>query len=73
MDPQLLIRALVASVVFSVIGLAVFGVGFWLVRKLMPFDVYKEIEADQNVALGLVLAAIILGQALIIAAAIHGG
>lgn len=72
MDVSVFIRALVASVVFSIVGLAVFGIGFWLVRKLLPFDVYKEIEADHNVALGLVLAAFILGQALIIAAAIHG-
>lgn len=73
MDPQIFVKALVASVIFSLVGLAVFGLGFWLLRKMFPFDVYKEIEADQNVALGLVIGAFILGQALIIAAAIHGG
>lgn len=72
MNAEYMIRALVSSLVFSVIGILVFMAGFLIVRKMMPFDVFKELEADQNVALGIVIAAFILGQALIIAAAIHG-
>lgn len=72
MNTELLIRALVSSLVFSVIGILVFMGGFFIVRKMMPFDVFKELEADHNVALGIVIAAFIIGQALIIAAAIHG-
>ena len=37
-----------------------------------PFSVRKEIEEDQNIALAIVIASVILGSALIIAAAIHG-
>ena len=36
-----------------------------------PFSVRKEIEDDQNVALAIVIASVILGSALIIAAAVH--
>jgi len=32
----------------------------------------KEMEEDQNVALGIVLGSLILGISIIIAAAIHG-
>ncbi|MBK9965960.1 MAG: DUF350 domain-containing protein [Holophagales bacterium] len=32
----------------------------------------KEIEEDQNVALGIVIAAVVLGMAFIIAAAVGG-
>jgi hypothetical protein len=34
--------------------------------------VRKEIEEDHNVALAIVIAAVILGSAIIIAAAVHG-
>ena len=35
-----------------------------------PFSVRKEIEEDQNIALGLIIGAMIIGMALIIGAAI---
>jgi uncharacterized membrane protein YjfL (UPF0719 family) len=37
-----------------------------------PFSIRKEIEEDQNIALGIVIGAMLLGIALIIAAAING-
>lgn len=67
-----LLRALVDSLLFSGIGIVVFIVGFLVIQKLMPYDVHKELEKDQNVALGLVIGATILGLAIIIAASIHG-
>jgi putative membrane protein len=65
-------ESVAASLVFSLIGLAVFVLGFWVLRKLLPFDVHKELEHDQNTAVGLVIASFVLGLAIIIAAAIHG-
>jgi uncharacterized membrane protein YjfL (UPF0719 family) len=55
-----------------VLGLIVFALAFLIIAKATPFSVRKEIEDDQNVALAIVIAAVILGSALIIAAAIHG-
>jgi hypothetical protein len=37
---------------------------------ITPFSVKKELLEDQNIALGIVIAAFILGMAIIIAAAI---
>ena len=62
---------LLASLVYSLVGLAVFVAGLFVFR-LMPFDVHKEIEVDQNTALGLVMGSFILGLAIIVAAAISG-
>ncbi|HLT30855.1 MAG TPA: DUF350 domain-containing protein [Myxococcaceae bacterium] len=62
--------SVVASIVYAGVGLVVFAIGFWVVRKMMPFDVHKELEVDQNVALGIVVGSFILGLALIISAAI---
>ncbi len=61
-----------SAVLFSVIGVVFFGVAFWLIERLVPFSIRKEIEEDQNTALGIVIASVILGIALIVAAAIRG-
>jgi uncharacterized membrane protein YjfL (UPF0719 family) len=63
---------LLASVVYSLVGLAVFVAGLFVFRLVMPFDVHKEIEVDQNTALGIVMGSFILGLAIIVAAAITG-
>jgi len=62
---------IVSSAVFAGIGLAVFGVAFWIMTKVAPFSMKKEIEDDQNVALGVIVAGVLIGIALIISAAIH--
>ena len=66
------LQGLLASVIYSLVGLAVFVGGWYVIRLIMPFDVHKEIEADQNVALGIVIGSFILGLAIIVAAAIVG-
>ena len=38
---------------------------------MVPFDLNKEIEEDQNPAVGLVLGAVIIGVSIIVAASIH--
>ena len=58
------------TIVYSFVGLAIFGIGFWLFKKVTPFSVKKEIEEDQNIALGIIIGAVIIGLAIIIAAAI---
>lgn len=64
--------AVVSSAVFAGIGLVVFGIAFWIMTKLAPFSVKKEIEDDQNIALAIIMAGVIIGVSLIIAAAISG-
>ena len=66
------IRPLVASLVYSLLGMAVFAIGFLIIRWVSPFSIRKEIEDDQNTALGIVIGSIVIGLAVIIAAAIHG-
>ncbi|MBV8760732.1 MAG: DUF350 domain-containing protein [Deltaproteobacteria bacterium] len=64
--------AAVSSAVFAAIGLVVFAIAWWIMVKIAPFSIKKEIEEDQNVALGVIMAGVIIGIALIIAAAVHG-
>lgn len=63
---------LLTAAVFCALGLGILGLVWLVLVKLLPFSLRKEIEVDQNVALGIVLGSLILGISLIIAAAIHG-
>lgn len=65
-----LLEVLVTTLLFVFIGLVFFAVAYGILSKV--FHIHKEIEEDQNTALGIVVGAIMLGIALIIAAAIHG-
>ena len=61
---------LLSTLIYAIIGMLVFGLAFALFNKLMPFSVRKEIEEDQNTALGIVIGAFLIGLSIIIAAAI---
>ena len=69
MDPTQ-ISTLIWTIVYALLGVVVFGGAFWAATKVTPFSVRKEIEEDQNTALAVILGAVILGLAIIIAAAI---
>jgi putative membrane protein len=56
----------VSALVFSLIGMAAFALFFLILPRVLPFSLKKEIEEDQNVALGVVIAAVVLGMAFII-------
>lgn len=65
-------ETLVTSAAFAALGLVVFGLAFWLMAKLTPFSLRKEIEEDQNTSLGIIMGAVVIGIAIVIAAAISG-
>lgn len=67
-----LLNALVSSLVFTSVGIVFFVLAFLLVQKLVPFSIRKEIEEDHNTAMAIVLAAVIIGIAMIVSAAVHG-
>lgn len=72
-DWDTLISEVVAALLFSVIGVVFFGIAFVVITKMVPFSMRKEIEEDQNTALGIILGAVILGISMIISAAVKGG
>lgn len=72
MNLEAILNAVVESVVFSAIGMMFFGIAFLLINKIAPFSIRKEIEDDQNTALGIVIGSVIIGVAMIVSAAMHG-
>jgi len=65
-----LLEVLVTTLIFVFIGLVFFAVAYAVMSRLFP--IRKEIEEDQNTALGIVIGSIMIGIAIIIAAAING-
>ena len=63
---------LVTTAIFTAFGLLVFGLAYFIIVKASPFSIRKEIEDDQNIALAVIIGAVIIGVAIIIAAAIQG-
>ncbi len=67
-----MLGGLIATLVYSLIGIVMFAVSFLIIRLVTPFSLRKEIEEDQNTALAILIGSVILGLSIIIAAAIGG-
>ena len=59
------------SMLYALIGVAVFWLSFIVVDKMTPYKLWEEIVEKQNKALARVVAAMCLGISIIVAAAIH--
>lgn len=69
--PELDPIAFLASVVYGFLGIALAMFGYKVYSWMVPFDLNKEIEVDQNPAVGMVLGSVIIGVSIIVAASIH--
>ena len=65
-----LLEVLATTLIFVFIGILFFAIAYGVLGFMYPIK--KEIEEDQNTALGIVIGSIMIGLALIIAAAIQG-
>lgn len=65
-----LLEVLVTTLIFVFIGIVFFAVAYGILSRI--FNIHKEIEEDHNTALGIVIGSIMIGIAIIIAAAVQG-
>ena len=63
---------LAAAVVYSGLGIVVFSLSFAVIDKLTPYDLWQELIAKQNRALGTVVAGMSVALGIIIAASMVG-
>ena len=63
---------LAAAVVYSGLGIVVFTLAFVVIDKLTPYDLWQELIAKQNRALGSVVAGMSIALGIIIAASMFG-
>ena len=67
-----LVGTLISTAAFASLGMALFAIAFFVITKVTPFSIKKEIEEDQNISLAILIASVIIGIAIIVSAAIHG-
>lgn len=61
---------ILVSIIYGTVGIAMLIIGYYVFDLLTPYSTRKELVEDQNVAVGIVVGAVVLGIAIIIAAAI---
>lgn len=66
------VSVIVNSLIFSVIGIGVFLISYFIIEKITPENTWKEIVQNKNTAVAIVFGALIIGISMIISAAIHG-
>ena len=71
MDSQLHIEYILSSLVYGVLGFILFIFSLWIMEKLTPFSLQKKITEEANIALAIVVAAMIIALGLIYSAAIQ--
>lgn len=65
-------QLVINSLVFSAVGIAILFIAYFIIEKVTPENTWKKISQENNVAVAIVFAALIIGISMIISAAIHG-
>ena len=60
------------SIVYALLGVAVFWVSFLIVDLITPYKLWDEIVRKRNLPLAIVVASMCIAIGLIVASAIHG-
>lgn len=68
--PTLAWGSLLTSIVYGLVGLILLLIGYYVYELITPWSVKDELISHRNPAVGMVVAAFILGMAIVIAAAI---
>lgn len=63
---------ILATLLYTGLGIVLFVLSFVLVDKLTPGELWKEIIERQNNAVAILAGAVAIGISTIIAAAVHG-
>lgn len=69
-SPQPLWRLLADASIFGIVGVVLLIIGYYLWELITPYNVRKELQDNKNVAVAIVVAAFIIGMAIVIAASL---
>jgi uncharacterized membrane protein YjfL (UPF0719 family) len=61
----------VNAILYAAIGIVIFAGAFLVLDKVTPYNLWKEIVQEHNLALAILLGAMSIGICVIIAAAVH--
>ena len=63
-------RLLIDASIFGVVGVVLLIVGYYLWELVTPYNVRKELQENKNVAVAIVVAAFIVGMAIVVGASL---
>jgi putative membrane protein len=63
--------SMLSTFIYSILGLIIFVLALFVMDKVTPFSIHKEIADDQNVALAIIVGSVFIALAIIIQAAIR--
>jgi putative membrane protein len=66
------LQYLIPALVYSIVGILILILAFWIIDRMTPRELWKEIIEKQNMAFALLAASFVIAIALIISSAIHG-
>ena len=63
-------RLLLDATLFGISGIVLLIIGYYLWELITPYNVRRELHENKNVAVAIVVAAFIIGMAIVIAASL---
>lgn len=66
------LQSLGESLVYSLLGVAIFWICFVVIDKITPYNLWKNIVEERNMALAIIVASMSISIAIIVAASISG-
>ena len=69
-QPAPLWRLMLDAALFGLSGIVLLIIGYYLWELITPYNLRREIHENRNIAVAIVVAAFILGMAIVIAASL---
>ena len=66
-----LMTEMMATIIYAILGTIIFVAVIFAIETITKFSIKKEIVEDGNIAVAIVLAAVVVSLAMIISAAMH--
>lgn len=63
--------AFLNAAIWAILGVVIFAGSFYILDKMTPGDLWRQIVEEKNIALAILVGAMSLGLGIIIAAAVH--
>lgn len=63
--------SLLNALIYALFGVVILVLSFFVLDKLTPYDLWKEVVEKQNLAIAVLAGLMALGIAIIIASAVH--
>ena len=70
MQPTPIWRLMLDAALFGLSGIVLLIIGYYLWELITPYNLRREIHENRNVAVAIVVAAFIIGMAMVIAASL---